>query len=378
MDRKTPSQGYFFVGKLWDKDYLAELSRLNDATVESVSPDDLASAENASSDKIMISFTRTLVGWDNQPVATLRVNIHSDQLEQLQTRSKQHFLIFLIFMFLIAIIFVIYTLRTTVIPLSAISKSLTASNAQPIRHLLKSKSEFGEFSRTLDKFIQQKQQLVAEIEKRALGEKALRESEEKFRNIFEHSAVGIMVADAQERIVSWNKFAEKILDKKHDELYLKTVSSLYPDEEWQRIRSLNIRKIGVIDHLETQMFKKDGSLTDVDISITVLKDAEDKPTGSIAIMRDISARKDTENKMKQLLDALEASNLKLKSSMHELSQESGVKETNAGKILGKDPAASNVGNAVSGLRQTLEDNRRLAEKLKKDILDISSLTRGKK
>jgi len=127
------------------------------------------------------------------------------------------------------------------------------------------------------------------------------EAENKYRVIFDNSALAITVTDENECIVSWNRFAEGLLGMDHNDLYLKSVSSLYSEEEWERIRSMNIRKEGMRHHLETVVRKKDGTELDIDISISVLKDAEGNVKGSIGLMRDISARKKLERESKNKL-----------------------------------------------------------------------------
>ncbi|MDD5069498.1 MAG: ATP-binding protein [Candidatus Omnitrophica bacterium] len=119
----------------------------------------------------------------------------------------------------------------------------------------------------------------------------IKESELRFRTIFNNSAVGITLADEKERIIAWNPFLEKMLKMKDDELYGKRVESLYPPEEWKAMRSQNIRELGIKHHLETKVINGKGDLVEVDISITVLKDPQGKITGSIGIMRDITERK---------------------------------------------------------------------------------------
>ncbi len=126
---------------------------------------------------------------------------------------------------------------------------------------------------------------------RKQAERQIRIAEERYRTIFENSAVAITVTDEEERIISWNKFAEKLFGMDYNDLYLKPVRSLYPDEEWTKIRSYNVRQKGIQDHLDTRMLRKSGELIDVDISITVLKDVDGKITGAIGITRDLTERK---------------------------------------------------------------------------------------
>jgi PAS domain S-box-containing protein len=127
-------------------------------------------------------------------------------------------------------------------------------------------------------------------------------AEDKYKTIFENSAVAISLADDQERLVSWNKFMEDLLGMDKEDLYLKPVKSLYAQGQWQTIRDHNIREKGVQHHLETKMMKKDGQLIDVDVSISVLKSPEGKVIGSIGVIRDITERIKAERELKETME----------------------------------------------------------------------------
>ena len=141
--------------------------------------------------------------------------------------------------------------------------------------------------------------VIRDISERRRAEEALRESEEKFRSVFENSAVAITVANANERLLSWNSFTEKLLGMNREDLYLRKISELYPPEEWKRIRSYDIRTKGIQHHLETRMLTKDGGTIDIDVSISVLKDSQGVITGSIGVIRDISERKRAEAELRK-------------------------------------------------------------------------------
>ena len=128
-------------------------------------------------------------------------------------------------------------------------------------------------------------------------------AEEKYRMIFENSAVAITMVDKQKRLISWNKFTEDLLGMDREDLYLRPVQSLYPAEEWEKIRAFDIRQKGMQHHLvETRMIKKDGRIIEVDISLSVLKNPEGKTTGSIGVIRDITERKKAEEALKETLE----------------------------------------------------------------------------
>jgi PAS domain S-box-containing protein len=129
-------------------------------------------------------------------------------------------------------------------------------------------------------------------------------AEDKYRLIFENSAVAITMVDEHERLLSWNKSTEDLLGMERQELYLRPVHSLYPPEEWEKIRAFDIRQKGTKSHLvETKMIRSDGRIIDVDISLSVYKNAEGKIKGSIGVIRDITEHKQAQEKIKKMIDA---------------------------------------------------------------------------
>ena len=136
--------------------------------------------------------------------------------------------------------------------------------------------------------------------------KAVRLTKENYKTIFENSAVAITVTDENERIVSWNKFAEVILGMDREDLYMKPVRSLYPVAEWRRIRSQNVRQKGIQNHIETSVIRNDQQIIDVDLSVTVLRSPDGRVTGSIGIMADITDRKKAERSLRESEERLSA------------------------------------------------------------------------
>ena len=121
--------------------------------------------------------------------------------------------------------------------------------------------------------------------------------EDSYRSIFENYYIAITIADEKERIISWNKYAEKLFKMNEKDLALRDVSSLYPPDEWKKIRKENIRQKGIKYKMESKMIRKDGERFDVEVSICVLKGAEGKTAGSIGIIKDNTRLKKTERKL---------------------------------------------------------------------------------
>jgi len=158
------------------------------------------------------------------------------------------------------------------------------------------------YEENLENLLQKKEaQLLENMSK-------IKESEERFRTIFNNSAVSITFADNDERIIAWNPLTLEILGLTENELYNLPVENLYPPEEWERIRSYNMRKFGKNYHLEVKVKRGNGELIDADLSVSVLKDSEGDVIGSIGIMRDIRQRKEAETELKKSKEDLALAN----------------------------------------------------------------------
>ena len=133
--------------------------------------------------------------------------------------------------------------------------------------------------------------VVQDISGQRRTEEELRESKELFRTVFNSSAVAIFVTDKKEQIIAWNPFAEKMLGMDKKDLFNKPVRELYPKDEWDRLRSLRLRQKGMFSDIETKMYKKDGTLLDLNISLSIIKNQEGEIEGAIGIMSDITEKK---------------------------------------------------------------------------------------
>jgi len=163
------------------------------------------------------------------------------------------------------------------------------------------------------------------------AEQRLKNSEQRYRTIFDSSAVAITVTDKDENIISWNSYAEHLFNMTRDDLYQKPVKSLYPPAEWEKIRSEKIRKKGIKHQMETKILRKDGEPLDVDVSLSVLRDYEGKIIGSIGVIKDISERKQVEKERRWKIKELDAMNKLLNmmnKELHETQQK--LKELNEG------------------------------------------------
>ncbi|MBN2130812.1 MAG: PAS domain S-box protein, partial [Sedimentisphaerales bacterium] len=134
---------------------------------------------------------------------------------------------------------------------------------------------------------------------RKKAERELQVAEERYRTIFENSAVAIMMVDHAERLVSWNQYTERLLGMTPGDLLGRDLASLYPASVWERIREKSVHESGVEHHLETKMVRQDGRVIDVNISLSLLHDSDGDVTGAICVVRDITERKHVEEALRR-------------------------------------------------------------------------------
>jgi len=228
-------------------------------------------------------------------------------------------------------------------------------------------------------------------------ERQLRTAEERYRTIFQNSAVAIMMADETDRLISWNQLTEDLLGMDSSDLHLREVQSLYPEDQWQKIRNEHVRRKGMQHHLETKMIRKTGEIIDVDISLTVLTNARGEATGTIGVVGDITERKEAEARLKQAKEQAEQMSRELLEATTRANEMAARAEAaNAAKsqfLANMTHEIRTPMNAIIGFSDILADQELSAEQkghvdlirdsgrhllgLINDILDLSKIEAGR-
>jgi PAS domain S-box-containing protein len=111
--------------------------------------------------------------------------------------------------------------------------------------------------------------------------------------IVESSDDAIVSKDLNGIVVTWNKGAERIFGYAAEEIIGKPISILIPaDRENEEILILDrIRRGERTDHYDTIRTHKDGSLIDISLTVSPIKDEQGRIIGASKIARDVTDRK---------------------------------------------------------------------------------------
>jgi len=213
------------------------------------------------------------------------------------------------------------------------------------------------------------------------SEKALRESEEKFRSISISARDAIIIMDNTGNISCWNPAAENIFGYKEEEILEKnlhyTLAPAYYNKDfsaafgiWQNTGQGNA--IGKL--VELKALKKDGNEIEIELSLSSVKLGD--TWHAIGIVRDITERKKVQKELKKAKDAAEAASIAKGQFLANMSHEI------------RTPMNGIIGMTDLLLDTELTDNQRefaiTIEKsadslltLINDILDFSKIESGK-
>jgi PAS domain S-box-containing protein len=128
--------------------------------------------------------------------------------------------------------------------------------------------------------------------------------------IVESSDDAIVSKDLNGTITSWNTGAEQIFGYTAEEVVGKSITILIPserrDEEFQILD--RIRRGKRVHHYETVRRRKNGSMVDVSLSISPIKNSKGEVIGASKIARDITKRKATERALADVKEQLVLAN----------------------------------------------------------------------
>ena len=153
--------------------------------------------------------------------------------------------------------------------------------------------------------------MFTDITARKQIEEKLRESEERYRKLYEGSQDGYVLVDMEGNIKEFNESYRKMLGYSEKELYTKTYVDLTP-EKWHKMEAEIVKKQiipqGYSEIYQKEYRKKDGTIFPIELRTYLIKDKQGKPQAMWAFIRDVTKREKTEEELKNKVRELESTN----------------------------------------------------------------------
>ena len=152
--------------------------------------------------------------------------------------------------------------------------------------------------------------LPIDVDDRRRAEEALRKSEERWRSVFENSAIGVALTDLNGRFLTTNHVFQAMVGYTEEELRAVSFADLahedYRQANWALVTELVEGKRRQFQ-IEEKYRRKDGSSIWVSNNVSLVPGTERVPRFIMALSEDISQRKRAEEKLRRseadLLDA---------------------------------------------------------------------------
>jgi PAS domain S-box-containing protein len=230
------------------------------------------------------------------------------------------------------------------------------------------------------------QGFLLDITERKAAEDALRDSEERYRDLFENANDLIYTHDLRGTVTSMNKAAVGLLGFRQEEIVGQDLSRFLAPEHVPRIRKMIARGLAGISaaSFELEFFDRVGKRIPIEVSMRLVTN-EGKPVGVQTIARDITERKRAEEELEralavereatQRLRAVdEMKNTFLQAVSHDLRTPLAA-ILGLAVTLGSPDVRLEPGEATE-LADRIAVNARKLDRLVTDLLDLDRLSRG--
>jgi PAS domain S-box-containing protein len=239
-------------------------------------------------------------------------------------------------------------------------------------------------------------EITRDVTERRRAEARLRQA----AAIVENSDDAIISKDLDGVILSWNPGAERLYGYTVEEAVGQPVTMLIPEDRPDEEPGIleRIRRGERIDHYETVRRRKDGTIIDVSLTVSPIRDANGRIIGASKIARDITETKRAAAERERLLELEREAREEAESTAQE--NERLYRETQEANRL-KDEFLATVshelrtpltailgwahmlrtgqytGDSAASAFETIERNARAQAQLIDDLLDVSRIITGK-
>jgi len=226
-------------------------------------------------------------------------------------------------------------------------------------------------------------EVTEEITERKQTEEALRESEEKYRDLYDNAPDMFVSVDSKTaNIIECNQTLANALGYTKEEIIGRPIFDMYtPDSaEYAKLNVFPVFvKTGKIIGEEFQLQRKDGSALDVSLNVSAVRDEKGDIIRSRSVWRDITERKRAEEQIhaltQELMRAQESERQRISRELHDrVAQELSALKIGYETLFDNQPAIppkirQRVSEMSKTLRECIKEVRDISYDLRPPVLD---------
>ena len=301
LERKTPVRGYFLVARAWNRQYLDELAQLTGKALR-IEPARVGARPSTEIARQSgeITFTRPLPGPQGKHELMLTASFRPGWTAAALSSGRGLFTL-QIALALLGVIGLTLALWFWVTrPLGRLRRSLESGSTKALKQLEHDRTEFGQLAQLVGQFFGQNAALVKEVTERKQAEVALRESEERFRGIFDAARDGMVLAEVETgRFVTANAAFCNMVGYDLEDIVRMSMADIHPSESLAYVKESFERmaagKISLVQEIPVKC--RDGSVLYADVSAAAI--ALDGRNSLMGVFRDVTERRAAERRLRE-------------------------------------------------------------------------------
>jgi len=419
IELSTPAKGYLLIGKYWDRNYIRSIENSTGFSIhieEYIRPEPKQIHGTPLLDKY-INIYKPLTDWQNKALKY----VHFSNINPLYSRLKQTYFLSIfitIFLLLTLFLFLLSIRKRISTPLKIITYSLNNSDIKPLNKISESNNEFGLIARLIKQFYIQKTTLQNEVNERKKAEISLIKAYEELEIKVQERTIDLTKANtelqdeiierkrAEHALFRSEKNLRTVFNNTYDAIILHNINGQIIEANDQFFKMYNVnpdnfKLFTIKDYSEngelliditSEMWKKvmegenmffewkakrpsNNSVFNTDIALKKI-DWYGKDV-IMAIIRDISERKEIENIIKQQVVDLESKNAEMErftyTVSHDLKSPLITIKGFSGSIL-EDLKGSNLTRVESDIKR-IQNAAEKMQQLLDDLLELSRIGR---
>ena len=212
-----------------------------------------------------------------------------------------------IFMVILIALFISRTISAPIVRLTETTRLIAGGDFSKSA-IISSKDELGQLAGAYNEMVKKLADRTAEREQ---AEVALRQSEDKYRSIFENAVEGIFQSTPEGRYLRVNPAHAQIHGYNSPEEFIRSISDIAqqiyvdPNRRTEFLRLL--KEQGSVKNFESERYRKDGRKIGVSTNARAVYDESGNVLYYEGTLEDITPRKEAEEKLKETLEMLRKS-----------------------------------------------------------------------